>query len=243
MAVKRDLEPQAKELRANNETYENIAEKLQVNEKTIRRWAKGWGSVTLLPVVHKERTGPGWPAGWTISELEVLPGYQDGRREITLGLIRQAESQGNPLIGEFFRQSVELAREGLLPEREKNWAAAIAGLPSLGDWLGWPGPWQDLARFIKQYKPWESSRERSSYRKASQAVTETIRQGTTHRVAQLVVGPGETVASPAYQLLALNERIPMFDKTPRGSLYRKYTNLNGIILGILAVPKREEPWL
>ena len=244
MAIRQQLEARAKERRIAGDTFEQIADALGTNEKTIRRWAVTWSETPSDAPLHGWPEEHKWP-GWTIQDLEGL-GLADFNRdawESNLAMIRTAETQGNHYVGWFFKNLVELARREKMPDGSLPWALGIAALPVLEEWLGCP-PCDELTGLIEQHQPWEGGnplarqKRRAAYQRAARTPATAVRQCIIEAQARLfILDQGQQRVSPGpVYLAALAERVPMFDRAPRGSPYRQY-NLGGILLGILATPK------
>ena len=252
MAVKADLEPQAKILRAQGKSYQDIAEALGVNEKTIRRWAQSWeplgevieGQVIGMP---QSSASAGWPEErkwprWTVDDLTDLPDFRPDDWEDNLARIRTAESLDNLYVPWFYRRLVELARRSPMPDGSVNWSLAIAALPVLADWLDCLAC-DDLAALIEEHRPWDGAffgraRRLGTYQRAARPVAAAVRQCVLSTQATMVqVDLAHQKVTPGPVLLAaFAERLPIFDRPPRRLHYRRY-NLGSIILGILSTPK------
>lgn len=186
-----------------------------------------------------------WP-GWTVDYLEGLdlPRFKRDAWEGNLAMIWTAEANSNHYVGWFFRALVDLARSRTMPDGSLDWSLAIAGLPVLAEWLDCP-LCSELAVLIEKHRPWEGNlitrqRPRAAYQREARLPAAAVKQCILQAQSQLVMADiSQSRLAPGPVLLAaLAEHIPLFDRIPRGSPYRRF-NLGGIILGILALPKGE----
>ena len=188
MAVKEELESEAKRLRAltPKRSYEAIAEQLGVNEKTVRRWAKDWDSSKASPkaqVIEAESyvildtSDREWP-GWTVDDLAAmhLPGvFRPDLWVVNIELIHVAERRGNVYVPWFFRNLIELGRRQNMPDGSLPWSLAIAGLPGLGEWLDCP-PCTGLGELVEKHQPWVGRRQRAVYQREARTVADAVKQ-------------------------------------------------------------------
>jgi len=226
--------------------YPEIAGRVGVTERTVIRWSKIWGQPTGLPTsqsgVPQTESENRWPGSWTADDLIDLPDFRRELWEANLNMVRDAEALGNYRVGWFFKNLVEFARRQGMPDGSLDWSVAIAGLPVLAEWLDCP-PCIELAEMAERLHPWEGnilSRRRAAYRQEARSIANSVKQCVLQASAQMVMADfAEGRQSPVtLTLAAFGERVPIFDRVPRGSKYRKI-NLGGIILGILASPKGE----
>jgi len=127
----------------------------------------------------------------------------------------------------------------------EEWLWAIAGLPVLGDWLDSP-ECDALRQLIEQHKPWESipplgdDTPKRGYAKAARPLADAIKAkalsiGSLVSMARTTRHGDTGVLQVVMLLTALMQRVPMFDKVPRFSLYRRL-ELGQIFLGIFQFP-------
>ena len=185
-----------------------------------------------------------WP-WWIIDDLSDLPGFQRDLWERNLALIRNAEELGNHYVGWFFKNGVVWLRRSPNLEWGLNWLWALAGLPILADVLDCPAC-SELAFLIEEYRPWEGGlleikdrgRRLNKYQREARAPAAAIRQRILESWGGAVMHDyDKQKSSPVTDALAaLAERVPMFDRHPRRSLYRNMT-LGEIIMGVITRPK------
>lgn len=229
-----------KRLKDAGKTQKQIQTETGVPPRTQRDWErKGLlGDSATWPQAHK------WPATWTIDRIEEkkLPDFRRDLWESHLSVIKDAEALGNHRVGWFYKNLIELAGRHDMPDGSINWSVAIAALPALGEWLNCP-PCAELAELIERLRPWEGnrfSRQRANYRRESRSLAVAVKQCVLNAKARLAMGDfAANRQSPVTVAVAvLSERIPMFDRVPRGSKFRK-VDLGVTVLGILATPKGE----
>lgn len=225
-------------------TQAAIAQETGVPVRTQRDWKfRGLLEGTAPPPPESWPSERQWP-GWTVDDVAGfgMSDFKQGAWEGNLAMVRTAENNGNHYVGWFFRRLVDIGRNPDAPEGHPNWALALAGLPVLGVWLNCP-PCNDLAALIEERRPWQGGivvrqRQRARYEREARSVAAAVKQCLISAQAQMVLSDlaKNQLAPGAVLLAALAEHIPLFDRVPRRSPYRKF-NLGGIILGILVLPK------
>ena len=245
MTIRSKREPRAKHLYAEGVPIQRIAERLEVDRKTIQRWMKDW---TPEERQQNGSTDPTydpqiWP-NWSIDDLTDLPGFDRPTWEQNLLQIDMAVKDNNRLTPWFFRRLIEFGkRYPDYPDGQLDWALAVAGLPPIGEWLGDGGSCALLADAIEEFKPWEWRRitmdrdkvtgvARRSYIKATTEISDRIGERIRSVSAQQSESNLDNWKAAGLLVAAFHERIPIFNRVPRRSNYRKFT-LGGIVRGIL----------
>jgi len=245
MTIKSEREPRAKQMFKEGILVKKIAELLGVNRRTLQRWMNDWSPEELQKSVPNDPASNQrmWP-GWTIDDLTDLPGFDKPIWEQNLMQIEMAVKDNNRLTPWFFRRLIEFGkRYPALPNSQVNWAWAVAGLPPIGEWLGDDGSCAELADVIEEYKPWEWRRitldrdkvtglARRTYLKATKELSERIRDRIRIVSAQQSEINPDSWFRAGSHIAAFHERIPVFDRHPRGSRFKGIT-LGATVRGIL----------
>jgi len=245
MTIKSKREPRAKLMLKEGIPVTKIAEFLEVNRKTLQRWMKEWSPEELKKgVPNNPASNPRmWP-GWTIDDLTDLPDFDKPTWEQNLIQIEMAVKDNNRLTPWFFRRLIEFGKANPeYPDGQLDWALAVAGLPPIGEWLGDDGSCAELADVIEEYKPWEWRRitldrdkvtglARRTYLKATKELSEGIRDRIRIVSAQQSELNPDSWFRAGSHIAAFHERIPVFDRLPRGSRFKRVT-LGAIVRGIL----------
>jgi len=245
MSYRSDNEQLAKTAWQEGQTVTGIARERGVSRKTIQRWMKDWTPEELdRGEVSDPATNPRiWP-GWSVEDLTDLPGFDRTTWELNIASINMATNDGNRLTPWFFRRLVEFGRKNPdYPDGQLDWAIAVAGLPPIGEWLGDDGGCAELANAIEAQKPWEwrrftldtarvAGKARRAYQKAQQELSEGIHERIRIVSAQQSELKPDNWLTPGLLIAAFHERIPVFDRVPRGSHFRRFT-LGAIVRGIL----------
>lgn len=241
--IRREKEGEARTLRGQGFTFEVIADKLGVNEKTVRRWLKGEGEPSEA---RKQPVSGDWPEdrtwpGWTATDLKAKLGGPPEASEATVTIVKMAEAVVNRHIPWYYRRLVELSADYPLvhkdgqPNPYDDWAPAIVGLPVLADWLD-SSECTALASLIHQQRPWESPARRKTYAREARPVAERIKARALQVCAWLVMAPQARGQVGTLQLLVaietLMQRMPMFDE--KGS---PPYDTQSLILVVLSFPK------
>ena len=245
MSNKTERQPRAKELWKEGRTIAAIARECGVDRKTIQRWMKTWTPEELDKSVPNSPTSDPrmWP-GWSIGDLTDLPGFDWPTWQQNLIQIDMAVKDGNRLTPWFFRRLIEFGKANPeYPDDQLDWALAVAGLPPIGEWLGDDGSCAELADVIEEYKPWEwrhitldrdkvTGLARRTYLKATKELSEGIRDRIRIVSAQQSELKPDSWFRAGLHIAAFHERIPVFDRLPRGSRFKGVT-LGAIVRGIL----------
>ena len=134
-----------------------------------------------------------------------------------------------------------------MPLQMPEWVSDMAGLPVLGDWMDSP-ECADLAQVIQQTFPWapagllDRKNPRRDYSRAAQPLAGRLKDQVFALAAYAATAKpqqGESLmGTPPLPMLlaALAERLPMFDKVPQVSRYRRFS-LGQLLVGIFLHPK------
>ncbi|MFH1140396.1 MAG: helix-turn-helix domain-containing protein [Chloroflexota bacterium] len=210
----------ARRLRAQGLLLKDIADRMSVSERTIRRW------VHDVPLPEAAPHGPShfpvaddrqWPKDWAVDTLTDLQGFDEVVWQGNLGLIELAQRRGNEYIPWYFRRVVETFRRyQSAPQKAEPWIYAMAGLPLLAEWLGVP-ECQALAQVIEKHEPWGGgSKQQSTRRKYNKEALPLIKL-IENGIARAALFPPESV-DPLFPitllLRILAQWLPQFDKMP-----------------------------
>lgn len=246
MAFSGEIIEKARHLRAQGKTQHEIANELQVSERSVQRWLTSKAGPES-PQPHPSGATPAWPEerrwpGWTAQRLQEMAGWTARQAEENLTLIAQAERLGQPHLVWFFKRMAETANEYRargpdVPRRTSEWLIALAGLPVLADWMQSP-ECDALALAIADSRPWESREGLKRYQGKARGLVGPIRQAlhiaSGLRMMEEAAHGGRQ--GPILLLGALSERLPRLDSAPRFSLYGRLT-MGHILLGIFLFPK------
>ena len=235
----------AKELKEQRLTQEEIAERLNVGIRTVRRYLSEPANKVNR---RRDMKVEGWPPerrwpGWTAQDLHERTEWPPELAEENLAIVRQAESLGNQLVPWYYRLVIEVAEEhgvrgpeSFVPKSES--LLALAGFLVLDEWLGGCLECKELAKLIDEHHPWESKEKKTLYLQAAKPLTRPIKQrlftasALAKMTARTTIG-GE--GSPVIYLNALSERVPQIDKAPRFSR-TKHWGVGQIFLNIFTFP-------
>lgn len=245
MNIKSEQEARAKLMLKEGISVVKIAEFLEVNRKTVQRMMKDWSPEERKKGIPNSPTSNPriWP-GWSIDELTDLPGFDKPTWEQNLIQIDMAVKDNNRLTPWFFRRLIEFGKTNPeYPDGQLDWALAVAGLPPVGEWLGDDGSCAELADVIEEYKPWEwrqitldrdkvTGLARRTYLKATKELSERIRDRIRIVSAQQSEINPDSWFRAGSHIAAFHERIPVFDRHPRGSRFKGIT-LGATVRGIL----------
>lgn len=243
MTLSAEQVEQARKLRVEKgEGQSEIALQVGCSTKTIQRLERnGWKAATGTtrhrvrePSVRDEsREDRQWP-NWTLEELEGMAGWAPIEAEENVAIVRMAISQKNVYIPWFYRRMVETASEyGENARINKleyaGWFLAIAGLPVLAAWLDCE-ECNQLAQLIKEHRPWYETRgvsrrqRRASYSRKAGPLASSIKRrlllfGTLENMDREHLSKQDV--SLVLLISELSRRIPMFDKIPLLSPFRR----------------------
>lgn len=232
MSMRRQFEPEARRLRKEGKTLEQIAEVIGVSERSVRRWLSDTDAPERQDPWPDTRT---WPNSWTLDTMRDLDSFDEASWEGNLALIHVAHVEGNKLTPWFFRRLVELGRRRTVPAETKVWWLAVAALPPIGYYIGALDEAEELSSLIESTGPWKGKSERRAYMDAARPLAEVIRRRlfiVQGQHVHLLLGRGLT-PSISSLYAALHSRTPEFDKPPRFSIYRLFP-FDSVIMGLLA---------
>ena len=244
--IRREMEPKARKLRKAGLTFKQIANRLHVGERSVRRWLKDQPTPVSVPRGRPKsgrripRDWPKdrlWPADWTVSSLSDLPGFDRDEWEGNLGLIEGAQALENLYIPWYFRRMIETARRYQWDDPGKNhWLYAIAAAPVLADWLSVP-EFTELGLLIERTEPWRGKQERKKYLGATKGLRRQVRNG----IGRALILPPKSVDPlypPAMLLRFLAGWQPVFDKPPLMARLM-HVEIGQLVLLLLRNPKPE----
>jgi transcriptional regulator with XRE-family HTH domain len=248
MTVRADLESQARQRKAKGQSYQEIADALNLNERTIRRWSKNWGNTKtgqMVRVVEAESyvildtSEREWP-NWTVDDLaEILPerGFRPDLWEVNIELVHAAERQGNEYVPWFFRNLIELARRRDMPDGSLAWSVAIAGLPVLAEWLNCP-PCVELGEFVENLEPWAGRRQRTAYRREVRTTADAVQQCILRAHGRMAMEDYVSlkVSNGTKAMGELGKYVPLFDRIP---LRLRSDHLGKVLLDIFVTSRGE----
>lgn len=226
-----DKAAEAKQRFEAGESYESIARGFEVSARTVRRWVKG-------ETKPRKRRQPydipkDWPEerlwpNWTAAQLGEKVGWSMDVAEANIALVHLALDQGNFYIPWYMRRSGEVGeryRKEHQQELTRNpWLQAVVGLPVLAAWMDCPAC-NELARLIEDHRPWETREQRRAYETSAEPVASLVKACAVQAGARAVLSANmkgtdlSTAKALPIVLRALIQRVPMFDRRRRLSLY------------------------
>ncbi len=146
--------PEAKALRSQGYSWEEVAEALSnggkpVDERTLRRWAKAEQAADSLAAVSWPPSRL-WPQDWDGTEVARKTSWEPRLADRIARGAGASPAHGRRWLTWYFRLWVETLESREAPE---PWAALLAGLPVLAEWLQEPACTR-LAEVIRQHTPW-----------------------------------------------------------------------------------------
>ncbi|MFZ7132872.1 MAG: helix-turn-helix domain-containing protein [Eubacteriales bacterium] len=142
-------------------TYEKIAEKLDVNERTIRRWKK-------IIYENKPITNKNWEE-WSNINAESLinAGFNDKKVPIIISALGIAKMQGNARLHKYLSSYINVHQQ--FPGASESWWAMFSGLPILAEDID-AQSMKELTELAKLLNPYESNGLRKQYKKEAKTL-------------------------------------------------------------------------